>query len=139
MAAGRRKAHHKRRRGYHLSAQARAHMSAARKGKRHPHRGHPLSAATRAKISKALRGRHHKGHPGKGHKAGHHRRRQHQQRRRPRNVLPRRLRYQMVTKRIKVGARRGFFRHEHRVAARHHRFMTNYGRLRRHSFFRRRR
>lgn len=39
------------------SAEARAAMSRARKGKPHPHKGHSPSAATRAKISRALKGR----------------------------------------------------------------------------------
>lgn len=40
----------------HLSAAARARISARMKGRPHPHKGHPISSATRAKISAALRG-----------------------------------------------------------------------------------
>jgi hypothetical protein len=40
-----------------ISAEGRAAMSRARKGKAHPHKGHSPSAATRAKIAAALKGR----------------------------------------------------------------------------------
>lgn len=51
-----------RRKGTHLSAEARAKISAALKGKKH--KGHALSSSARAKISAALKG---KKHPHKGH------------------------------------------------------------------------
>lgn len=54
--------HHTHRKKRHMSAVARKRESQRMKGKKHPHKGHRLSAETRAKISKALKGRHHKGH-----------------------------------------------------------------------------
>lgn len=47
----------------HLTAEAKAKIAAALKGRKHPHPGHPLSASARAKISAAEKGKHKSGHP----------------------------------------------------------------------------
>jgi hypothetical protein len=99
-----------------MSTTTRAKIAAALRGRKHPHRGHALSATAKAKISAKLK------------------------RRRSSLTNPRRAqhasRYRTVVikRRIKVGARLGFFHNETHVGLRHSNLFRSFYRTR--SFFR---